>query len=38
MRSEFWRKVIKYAAIAIEVISNILKGLGKDKDPKQLNK
>lgn len=37
MRSKFWRNVIKYAAIAIEVISNILKSLGKDKDPKQLN-
>lgn len=33
MRSKFWRRVVKYATIVIEVINNILKGLGKDKDP-----
>lgn len=38
MNSKFWRRVVKYALIVVDVISGILEGLGKDKDPKQLNK
>lgn len=36
MRSKFWRRVVKYGLIIIEVISGILEGIGKDK-PKKID-
>lgn len=36
MRSKFWRRVVKYGLIIIDVISGILKGVGKD-EPKKLD-